>query len=415
MQNSPSQKKILKLVFFNMFLDKLGYGIIIPILPTLFVSHSILRISPITWTNSECLILIGWLMATFPLLQFISTPILGQISDKYGRRKVLLISICGTITSYLIFALGIIHKNIMLLFIARALDGLSGGNVSTTQAIIGDISDTISRAKNFGFIGVCQGIGLILGPCIGGVLSNPNLVNWFNATTPFIFVALVSGINFILILMFLPETLQVANNNKPITILNQFASILKVFLIPDLSIIFITMFLFNAGFGFFLTFFGAVLTIKFEFTQTLVGVFFSYYGVMIFAAQWLVVRKLSGKVSDDKVLRYAIIFTGICIIMFYLVPSNHSALLYCTPPLLAVSFLLTRAFSTALMVNTSSGEIHGKVLGINASLLALSQSIPVVIIAYLSSSYTTLPILIGGLFIIISGCFFICKFKPKFV
>jgi len=139
----------------------------------------------------------GWLMSAFPLAQFLCTPILGQLADRYGRKKVLAFSIGGTAISYALFALGIYTKSIPLLFFARILDGISGGNISVAQAVIGDVSNAKNRAKNFGLVGVSIGIGFILGPFIGGKLSDPAVISWFDAATPFWFAAFLSIINHI--------------------------------------------------------------------------------------------------------------------------------------------------------------------------------------------------------------------------
>ncbi len=140
MFNKSTSKKILWTIFFTIFIDMLGIGILIPTYPMLVSPNSPFKVTPDTWTNAESFIFAGWLMASFPIMQFFCSPILGQLSDKFGRRKVLALSITGTAISYILFAIGIITKNIPLLFISRAIDGASGGNISVAHAVIGDIS-----------------------------------------------------------------------------------------------------------------------------------------------------------------------------------------------------------------------------------------------------------------------------------
>ncbi len=135
-----SHNKALWVIFFTIFIDMLGIGILIPVFPLLITHGSEFRVTPASWSQAESFIFAGWLLAIFPILQFFCTPVLGQLSDKYGRRKLLLISISGTAFSYLLFAYGILTKNICLLFFSRMLDGASGGNISIAQAVIGDIS-----------------------------------------------------------------------------------------------------------------------------------------------------------------------------------------------------------------------------------------------------------------------------------
>ncbi|HLX55101.1 MAG TPA: MFS transporter, partial [Aquella sp.] len=209
-----NQTRILFSVFLTIFIDLLGIGVLIPIYPLLIIAHSPFRVTPDSWQLSTSLLMLGWLSAAFPLAQFIFAPILGQISDKFGRKKVMLISIIGTSASYILFAIAIVTKNIPLLFFARIMDGCTGGNISVAQAVIADISTPQNRAKNFGLIGMAFGLGFIFGPVIGGVLSDHHLVKWFSASTPFYFTSTLSIINAFLIFKFLPETLKVKSEKR---------------------------------------------------------------------------------------------------------------------------------------------------------------------------------------------------------
>src|SRR5882762_1050528 len=141
--------KALPTVVFTIFLDVLGVGILLPIIPQLLANpHSPYYLLPAGWTFKGGLILLGWLTAIYPLMQFISTPILGQLSDRYGRKPVLGFSIFGTAVGYVLFAIGIITRNIPLLFFSRALDGITGGNLSVAQAVIADVTPPKDRTKN---------------------------------------------------------------------------------------------------------------------------------------------------------------------------------------------------------------------------------------------------------------------------
>ena len=154
-----TNKKILWTIFLTILIDMLGIGILIPVFPMLVVPHSTFKVTPDSWSTAEGFIMLGWLMTCFPIAQFLCAPILGQLADRFGRKKILAFSISGTVLSYILFAIGIVTKNLPLMFIARALDGASGGNISVAQAVIGDISSPQSRAKNFGLIGMAFGLG----------------------------------------------------------------------------------------------------------------------------------------------------------------------------------------------------------------------------------------------------------------
>ncbi len=405
-----SNTKVLLVVFLTIFLDMLGIGILIPVIPLLILKTSIFCIIPDSWSTSQALIMGGWLMAMYPLFQFICAPILGQYSDKFGRRLILLFSISGTAISYLLFAYAIYCKNIPLMFLARSIDGATGGNISVAHSVIGDISEPTKRARNFGIVGMALGSGFIFGPFVGGKLSDSMIVDWFTSYTPFIFASFLCFLNVLLILYFLPETRVV--NKANIDLARPFINIFRGFSDNGLRNIIPSIFLFNAGFSFFTTFWGVILASKFFYNQSQIGDFFAYFGVMVILAQGVVVRRLSSKITDYKVLRISIIATGLCILAYYFISLDNVLYIYFIPPLMALAIALTKAFSTALLTRITKAEIRGEVMGINSSSNALSGTIPALIAGYLASGYIMYPVLIGGMCTIIGGLLFIYKFRP---
>lgn len=412
MSTNNNSNKILWTIFLTILIDMLGVGILIPVFPMLVVPHSTFRVIPDSWTTAEGFIMLGWLLTCFPLAQFLCAPILGQLADRYGRRKILALSISGTCISYILFAIGIVSKNIPLMFISRALDGASGGNISVAQAVIGDISTPQNRAKNFGLIGMSFGIGFIMGPFFGGKLSDPAVVSWFNSSTPFWFAAILSFINVLLVLALLPETLKVASD-KRIDLSKPFHNIKKAFSTPGLRNIIPTTFLFNAGFTFFTTFWAVVLADEFGFSQGKIGNFYAYIGIMIVFAQGMIVRRLSGRVADFQILRISLFITGICVGVYYFIPFDHIRLIYLIPPFMALGNALTMAFSTALITRVTPANIRGEAMGISSSSSALAQAIPAVLAGYVAAHHAKLPILVGSLIILCGGLLFWLIFKPK--
>lgn len=154
---SKLEGKALPIVLLTIFLDVLGVGILIPVLPQLVYEIFL----PAGYSMKSAFIMLGWLTFIYPFMQFISTPILGQLSDRYGRKPLLGFSLFGTALGYVLFAVAIITKNIPLLFIARGFDGLTGGNISVARAVIADVSLPEHRTRNFGLIGA--GFGFLRG------------------------------------------------------------------------------------------------------------------------------------------------------------------------------------------------------------------------------------------------------------
>lgn len=155
----------LGFIFITLLIDFIGFGIIIPGLPSLIqgLTHS---------TISETAKYGGWLVFAYASMQFLCSPILGNLSDKYGRRPVLLFSLFGFGLDYLLLAFA---PSIMWLFVGRLIAGVTGASITTASAYIADISTPENRAKNFGMVGAAFGLGFILGPVIGGFLSEIGL------------------------------------------------------------------------------------------------------------------------------------------------------------------------------------------------------------------------------------------------
>lgn len=174
------------ILFLTVFIDLVGFGIVIPLLP-LYAER--FGASPVAVT---------WLVAIYSLMQFLFAPWWGQLSDRVGRRPVLLLGLFGSCLSYLIFGLA---GSLAVLFAARALAGLMGANIGVAQAYVADVTRPEERAKGMGMIGAAFGLGFILGPAIGGILSH------YGAAVPFLAAAALAGINGLLAIRLLPESL----------------------------------------------------------------------------------------------------------------------------------------------------------------------------------------------------------------
>ena len=401
----------IPIIFFTSVLNSLGFGILIPVIPLLLANPSSQYFMlPKNFTLQQGYIIFGFLVASFSLMQFIATPILGQFSDKFGRKKILAISLAGTCISYILFAVGIIIKNIPLLFISRAFDGITGGNISVAQAVVADVTTPENRSKNFGLIGSAFGLGFILGPFLGGILSENRLVSWFSAATPFWFAAILSFANVMLIVTCLAETFKVDKFKKVIWS-QSIKNIIKAYNMKKLRISFITVFLFHSGFTFFTTFFSVFLITKFAFTQSNTGNFFAYIGLWLVFTQAFITRLAANRFSEYKILRFSLIFMGIFLIM-YLVPSVWWGLLI-VAPFFSISNGLTQANITGLISRSVGPQVQGEVLGINASIQALANSIPAMLSGFIAASLTpSSPAIVASVVLVLSGIIFIAFYRP---
>src|SRR3982750_1885142 len=192
MKRSP-----LVVIFTTVFIDLVGFGIVIPVLP-FYAEGTRFNATPR---------MVGLLFASYSIMQLVFSPILGRLSDKYGRRPVLLLSIIGTGIGFLILGFA---TTLWMLFIGRLLDGITGGNISTAQAYIADVTTKEERAKGMGLLGAAFGLGFIFGPAIGGILSKWDLnvagMHVPGIAVPFLFAGLLSLANAPLLYFVLPET-----------------------------------------------------------------------------------------------------------------------------------------------------------------------------------------------------------------
>ena len=284
-------KSILLPVFVTVFLDLLGVGIIIPIMAPVFLDRSFTLLPPETSQHMRTIIL-GLLIATFPIAQFFGAPLLGALADRKGRRKILLVSLAGTFLGYILFAVALMEKNLWLLFVSRALDGFTGGNISIVTSAIADVSDEKTRTKNFGLIGVAFALGFIIGPYIGGSLSHSSTFTWFNYSTPFFASASLTLLNIILVLIRFPETTTV-RAQRPISIFTGFRNIARVFQLTNMRTMFTVIFFLTFGFSFFTQFFQVFLIQKFSFSTKMIGNLFAYMGIWIALSQGGIARPLA--------------------------------------------------------------------------------------------------------------------------
>lgn len=198
MIEAKTAKRGLTLVFAILLLDVIGIGIIMPVLPAYLEELSGVSVS-------EAAIEGGWLLFVYAAMQFLFAPLIGNLSDRFGRRPVLLASVLTFAIDNLICAIAWSYP---MLFIGRVLAGISGASFSTASAYIADVSNDENRAKNFGLIGIAFGVGFVIGPVLGGLLGE------FGPRVPFYAAAIVAFLNFLVALFLLPETLEKHNRRR---------------------------------------------------------------------------------------------------------------------------------------------------------------------------------------------------------
>lgn len=368
--------------------------------------------------------MLGWLQAIFPLFTFVASPILGQLSDRHGRRPILAISIFGTAVGYALFAIGISTANIPLLFIGRALDGITGGNFAVAQAAVGDISTNENRAKNFGLMGAAFGLGFVIGPYVGGKLSSPHAnfyglfhtPGWFGATTPFWFATIISLLNCVAVITTFPETLKEKVHSGKLHAAKAIQNVVEGFSSERLRTVLLASFLFTGGFTFFTTFFGVYLRNNFEFGPSKIGDYFALVGIFIAFSQAVLVARVAKKLEDYKVLRFSLFGNAIMMLVYFLVPTNHQILLYLTIPLFTAFNGLTMANMSSLVSRSAEPGQQGQAMGISSSVTSLAQVPASVLVGYITTGITSSqPLIVSSVCIALGGLVFVVLFKPTFL
>lgn len=400
------KKSPLFTLFFTIFLDMVGVGILIPVMPVLLTdptsSHYIL---PFGTSVKTGYLLLGVLFTLFSLGQFLAAPIIGQFSDKWGRKKLLAFSVFGTALGHFLFAVGIFIGNVPLLFFSRFFAGVTGGNIVVAQAAIADITTPENRAKNFGLIGAAFGLGFIFGPFIGGKLTDTTLVSWFSASTPFIFAGLLSLINVAQVLYYLSETNVHTVKDKKIEWGKSLSNIVRALAMPRMRPLYLTNFIFQGGFSFYMTFAAVYLLYKFHFTQGELGNYFAFVGIWIVITQGFITRKVAKYFNEAKVVQNSVIAVGLCILGVVLVPST--TLLYMVVPFFAIAVGLSQSNITALISRSADAGVQGEVLGINGSVMALAQAIPPILSGAAAGLFEPqAPLLIASALAVIAGLYF---------
>jgi DHA1 family tetracycline resistance protein-like MFS transporter len=262
----------LAAIFLIVLSDFLGFGLIIPALP--------FYVRKFATTDLQ----IGLIAATFSLCQLVATPILGAASDRFGRRPILLLSQIGSVIGYVLLAIAVgfhwgnpLH-GLILLYVARSIDGFSGGNVSTAQAYVSDVTTPENRAKGMGLIGAAFGIGFSLGPAIGGILA------WFHDSGPAIAAALACSAAATMTFIRLKEPMRHRHDEEAEAWLHpsRFAPIFRnPLLLQLLAIFFFSM----IGFVMVETVFAIYMADTYKFSVLAVGMFFLWFGLIIAAVQ----------------------------------------------------------------------------------------------------------------------------------
>lgn len=353
-------KKPQIIIFLTVFIYLLGFGIVIPIIPIISTQFGA---SPFQ---------IGLLMSIYSLMQFIFSPFWGQLSDKYGRRPILLTCLAGEVFSYLFFAQA---KNIEMLFFARIMSGFFGASISTASAYISDITPANERSKGMALVGAAFGLGFLFGPAIGG-----GLTIWAThiSTDPFFKTSFsaywVSGLCFFTFLFAyknLKETLKKELN--PMPKLSRFQALTKYFSLPTVGPLVFVFFLSSFAMSMMEATLVLFMKRKFGWGLTEVSFGFAYVGLMIVITQGLLVRRLIPKYGERNILRIGLILMSLGLSGIAAAQSLFAMALTQTLLALGIGFVNPATLGSISLLTQSNEQ--GAALGTTQSMASLGRII----------------------------------------
>ena len=352
MKRSP-----LLVIFVTVFIDLIGFGIVIPVLPY-YVEGTKFNATPRA---------VGLLFASYSVMQLIFTPILGRLSDRYGRRPVLFLSLLGTSLGFMILGFA---TTLWMLFAGRIIDGITGGNISTAQAYIADVTTKEERAKGMGLIGAAFGLGFTFGPAIGGILSK------WGISVPFIFAGAMALGNAVLLYFTLPETVTPDHPARESAATGRWSQLAAALRQPRLTYVLVIYFLFVVAFSIMTASFALFTMYRFGYDPVHNGYIFMYVGIIGALIQGGLIGRLAKRFGElPLVITGAFCFALALLAIPLMSPGMGLVALLGVGGLFGVgNSLATPSLQTLASKSAGAGE-QGGVLGVVQSVASLARAV----------------------------------------
>ena len=338
----------LVIIFLTIFVNLVGFGIIVPLLP--FYAE----------TFGASPLVIGLLFAVFSLCQLAAAPALGDLSDRYGRRPILVFSLAGTVVSFVMLA---VAHSITMLFLARIVDGLSGGNISTARAYVADITEPKDRARAYGLIGAAFGLGFIAGPALTGVLST------ISYTAPIWAAAALTLVATAMALLWLPETVHRAQAGTG----NPFRFLPALLARPIVRRVLAIDFMYWCSFAVFQTTFALFARDRFGFGPTRTGYFFAAFGILGAIIQGGMIRPIVRRIGDKPTFMLGLICAVVGLVAAALAHSVAMFAVTLVPLAFGIGFGHPTMASLVSLV--ARGDEQGRVQGAASAVESLGRTV----------------------------------------
>lgn len=381
-------------IFITLLIDVIGFGIIIPVMPQLI---SELKHVDVTVAAKYG----GLLMFVYAAMQFVFAPLFGSLSDKYGRRPVLLLSLLGFGVDYLFLALAPTYG---WLIVGRIISGITGASFTTGMAYIADVSTAENRAKNFGLVGAAFGLGFIIGPLIGGVLGHIGL------RIPFYAAAALALLNCAYGYFILPESLSAENRRKfEWKRANPLTSLLKlgrypslVGLVSALVLVFLSSHAVQSNWTFYTMF-------RFKWNELTVSISLAVVGVLVAVVQGGLIRFINPKIGNEKSIYFGLLLYTIGMFLFGIANHGWLMFLYLLPYCFGgISQPALQAVIAEKVPDNEQGELQGSITSLQSACAIVGPLMMTNLFTYVSTGRPTnyfwngAPFLLGAFLLLLA-------------
>ncbi|MAD95992.1 MAG: tetracycline resistance MFS efflux pump [Flavobacteriaceae bacterium] len=394
----------LGFIFITMLIDVIGWGIIIPVIPGLIEEL-------ISGDISEAAKVGGWLTFAYAITQFIFAPVVGNLSDKFGRRPVILISLFGFTLDYILLAFA---PTIYWLFIGRIIAGITGASITTASAYIADISTPENRAKNFGMIGAAFGLGFIIGPVIGGLLGQ------YGARVPFYATAILCFINFLYGYFILPESLP-KENRRPFELkrANPIGSFIHLKKYPKLIGLVIAVFILYVASHAVQSNWAYFTMYKFDWNESMVGISLGVIGLLVAIVQGGLIRWINPKIGNEKSIYSGFFMYSLGMLLFAFASESWMMFAFLIPYCLGgIAGPALQAVISIQVPSSEQGEIQGTLTSVMSASAIVGPPMMTGIFYYFTHdeapfTFAGAPFLLGGILMISSAIIAYLSFQNK--
>ena len=380
-------------IFITMLIDITGLGIIIPVIPTLIKEL-------INGDISEAAKYGGWLTFAYAITQFIFAPLIGSLSDKYGRRPIILISLFGFSLDYLLLSLA---PTITWLFVGRIIAGVTGASITTASAYIADISTNENRTKNFGLIGAAFGLGFIIGPVIGGLLGQ------YGARVPFYAAAVLCMVNFLYGYFVLPESLSKENRRAfSWKRANPVGALLNLKKYPNLIGLIIAIFILYVASHAVQSNWSFYTIYRFNWSEKMVGISLGIVGLLVGLVQGGLIRYTNPRLGNEKSIYIGMALYTLGMFLFAFASQSWMMFVFLIPYCLGgIAGPALQAVVSQEVLPSEQGEIQGTLTSLMSASSIIGPPLMSTIFYYFTHKeapfqFPGAPFILGGILMFVA-------------